>query len=932
MIDQLLKLYRSHSILIKSDIRGNGNLPRPVTDNRDLQAGDCFIAIKGANFDGHDFISTARQNGAAFCIGQTEAAQIVVSDSRKATALYAKLYYGDPSAKMSIFGVTGTNGKTTTSLMMYQMLLQKGIKAAWIGTLGYKILNQDFPTKHTTPDILQLNEIFKQMLDNGISHVVMEVSSHALALDRVYGVAFRYCLFTNLSRDHLDFHRDMDDYFEAKYMLFERAAKNSAWSIINQDDPYGQMILDRVKEAEGNCLSVGRHSEADINITDVSIALEGSLFSLILKSGSSCRITSPLVGEFNVDNLSLACAALLASGIELDELPELCVALKPVRGRIESVPNQHGIGVFIDYAHSPDAINNVLKSIEKMPHGRIITVFGAGGDRDKGKRPLMLKAALSYSDTVIVCDDNPRTENPDAIIRDIVLNSDWALPWWIIRDRRIAIAAAVRLAVPGDIVLICGKGHETYQEIEGIRYDFDDHLVAQSALENIPLYKEEDELILPLDPLLIKLLLGDTPQETGYTKAQYYRYVSTDSRSIKPGSVFFAIKGDSFDGNRFVDNVLADPDNMAVGSIDTIYEEHYIRCDNPGNVMAEILRKYLQMFDLFKIALTGSTGKTGTKELISQILASRKKVLKTARNENNLIGLCKTILRVEPDHHYGVFEIGTNHFGEIAQLADTIMPDAGIILNIGPSHLEYFGDENGVFKEKCVLFHRALNLRLYPADDERFAPYKNDGISVGYSPDADYAISDVHGHQQGMRFRLNNDKWIIPYKAPYYVINSAFAIALAQSLEYDNQEIQQAILKEIKLDMRMQIEKLHEGFLIVDCYNANPVSMRSALEFWHDLHPEMPHFAILGDMLELGASAEMYHRMIGAIIADSDEQDVYSVGDYSRYFQNDSSKHFNSTEELMAALPLFPKNAVILVKASHGIHLERILPRLRGEA
>lgn len=931
MIDQLLQLFESHSILIKSKIRGEKKLPRPVNDNRELQPGDCFIAIKGANFDGHSAIPNALENGAAFCIGETDTAQIVVSDSRKATALYAKLYYGDPAARMSLYGVTGTNGKTTTSLMLYQMLLQKGIKAAWIGTLGYKILGKDYPTKHTTPDILQLNAILKQMLDAGISHVVMEVSSHALALDRVYGITFQYCLFTNLSRDHLDFHRDMDEYFEAKYMLFERAATESAWSVINQDDPYGRMILDRLGEAGANKLSLGRDSGADINITDVRIALEGSSFSLVRKNGETCTIHSPLVGDFNVDNLALASAALLCSGVALGELPELCSALKPVRGRIESVPNARSLGVFIDYAHSPDAINNVLKSLDKMPHKRIITVFGAGGDRDKGKRPLMLKAALSYSDAVIVCDDNPRTENPDAIIRDIVSNCDWALPWWIIRDRSAAIASAIRLAQAGDIVLICGKGHETYQEIQGIRYDFDDHLVARSALENIPSYKDEDELILALDPLLIKLYLGITLPDTAYIKARCYRYISTDSRRIKPGSAFFAIKGDNFDGNSYVDQVLLDPDNMAVGSREERNDERYFKCDKAEAIMAAILQKYLQMFDLYKIALTGSTGKTSTKELIFQILATRCKVLKTARNENNLIGLCKTILRVEPDHRYAVFEIGSNHFGEIAQLADTITPDAGIILNIGPSHLEYFGDENGVFKEKSDLFHRALQLRLYPADDERFALYRNDGISLGYSPDADCVISDVIEGEDGISYRLNQESWDIPYKAPYFVLNSAFAIALAQHLGYQNAEIRQALSQELKLDMRMQIEKRGDGFLIVDCYNANPVSMQSALEFWHAYHPQLPHYAILGDMLELGTSARMYHQMIGAIIADSSEQGIYSVGAYARHFHNDESRHFDGTEQLLAAFPQFPQNAVILVKASHGIHLEKILPRLRGE-
>ncbi|MDD3533132.1 MAG: Mur ligase family protein, partial [Candidatus Cloacimonetes bacterium] len=217
MISHLLELYRQHNILLQHKIAdSSAPLPRPRTDNRELQSGEVFIAIKGSSFDGHDFISEVRSRGAYLCIGETGKVEITVSDSRKAAALYARLYYDDPSHHITLYGITGTNGKTTTSLLLYQMLLQKGYKAAWIGTSGYKIIDKEYPTKHTTPDILQLNEIFFQMRQEGVSHLVMEVSSHALTLDRVYGVEYDFCLFTNLSRDHLDFHRDMDEYFEAK--------------------------------------------------------------------------------------------------------------------------------------------------------------------------------------------------------------------------------------------------------------------------------------------------------------------------------------------------------------------------------------------------------------------------------------------------------------------------------------------------------------------------------------------------------------------------------------------------------------------------------------------------------------------------------------------------------------------------------------------
>ena len=933
MISRLLELYEQHNILLRHNLADtSAPLPKPRTDNREVQSGEVFIAIKGGSFDGHAFIPEVCARGAAFCIGETGKVQISVSDSRKAAALYAKLYYDDPSRHMTLYGITGTNGKTTSSLMLHQMLLQKGLKAAWIGTLGYRIMNAEYPTQHTTPDILQLNQIFARMRQEGISHVVMEVSSHALALDRVYGVEYDYCLFTNLSRDHLDFHRNMDDYFEAKYILFERAALAAATCIVNSDDSHGRMLLQRLADSPCQVISVGHDPSNTLTIQNQRTHLHGSSFELQQKdSDTTVRIDSPLIGDFNIDNLALACATVLQSGTSLQELPALCQNIKAIRGRIEPVPNQLGLGIYVDYAHSPDAISNLLKSVQKFAHTRVITIIGAGGNRDTGKRPLMLKAALSLSDAVIITDDNPRDEKPDKIIYEIVKETDFALPWWIIRDRAEAIRSAIRLASPQDIVLICGKGHESYQEIKGKRHDFDDYQVALQYAKQTSLKKAEDELILALDPLLIRILNKEEPIGEDYTSPQSYYHISTDSRSIQPASVFFALKGENFDGNRYVPEILTDPSNLAVSEDTCPPHSRLIQSGQTELLMAKVLQKYLQLFAIYKIAITGSTGKTCTKELLAQVLQSEAPVLKTQQNENNIIGLCKTILRISPEHKYGIFEIGTNHFGEIAILADTIMPDAGIILNIGPSHLEYFGNEEGVLREKSDLFRRALELRMYPADDLRFERYKDKGISVGFAPAADYQIQDIIPGEGSQAFTLAGVQWQIPYQAPHYVINTSFVIATALLLGLGPHKIQSALNQPVNLDLRMQIENWADRHLILDCYNANPVSMQSALEFWRDYLPGLPHIAILGDMLELGERGELYHQMIGAIILESGEHTLYTVGDQARLYHPLPENHYADVTGFLAAFPRLPQEAVILVKGSHGIHLEKILPQLRGE-
>jgi UDP-N-acetylmuramyl-tripeptide synthetase/UDP-N-acetylmuramoyl-tripeptide--D-alanyl-D-alanine ligase len=917
------------------------------TDNRLLEDGDIFVCVKGEKFDGHRFIPNAIASGAALIVSMEELEDkhpwILVSDTRKAAAVIAKTVYLPAEMPYKLIGITGTNGKTTTSLILYEALRIMGFKCGWIGTLGYYIDGTTYATHHTTPDIIELNNIFKQMADSQLEYVVMEVSSHALSLDRVFGVEFDYCLFSNLSREHLDFHGTMESYAEAKYLLFDRAAASGATSIVNTADPFGAEICRRLRERQAKCLSLGGDN-ADFSLEEIRTEIANSSFTLVGKE-NKMQISSCLIGSFNVSNMGLTALTLCAMGFPVADIESALQSVPPVKGRIQPVENTHDIGVYIDYAHTPDALESLLKSVEQLPHSRIICLFGAGGDRDKGKRPLMLKAALKHSDAVIVTDDNPRFENPDSIVRDIVIDCDPRLPWWIIRDRESAINACIRMAQPGDLVLICGKGHENYQEIEGVRHHFDDYEVAQKALKswNKHIEKADDELILPVDLTMLEILLLNEPlkMQAVHRPARCFNYISTDSRTVKPGSLFFALVGEHFDGHRFIADVLDVPDNFVIienNHHSNLMPDSYLKVNNAAQSLGLICQKYLQMFTLKRIALTGSTGKTTCKELIARILNDAQPCLKTLSNENNLIGLCKTILRVLPSHRFAILELGTNHFGEIANLADIACPDIGIILNVGPSHLEFLIDEDGVFQEKSALFMRPLAARLYPGDDPRFTSAFSDGIGIGYSENCQYQISDHHCFPDSQSFTLADHDWTLPYAAPHFAINAAFAIVLASKLGLPYESIQASLMHPINLEMRVQIEPRGSGTLIIDCYNANPCSMQKALEFWQQVQPEKPHVAIIGDMLELGESSTMYHQMIGAMLVDMKYCMLYTVGDMSSHYHIPDAKHesavsFNSAEELIASklLESLPDNAVILLKASHGMHLERLIPALRGD-
>jgi UDP-N-acetylmuramyl-tripeptide synthetase/UDP-N-acetylmuramoyl-tripeptide--D-alanyl-D-alanine ligase len=917
------------------------------TDNRLLEPGDIFVCIKGEKFDAHRFIPNAITKGAALIVGeedlQLSIPYICVTDSRKAAAIIAKTLLG--KIPFQIIGVTGTNGKTTTSLILYEALRDLGYKCGWIGTLGYYIGSKQYSTGHTTPDVIQLNNIFKQMADDNIEYVIMEVSSHALSLDRVYGVDFNYCLFSNLSREHLDFHGSMENYAEAKYKLFEMGIKSGATALVNTADSFGAEICTRlhastpapqppstpVPQHPSTCHSLGG-ANADFDISDILIELDHSSFTIIGES-RELHIHSSLIGSFNVQNLALSAVTLCVMGFSTEQIEAVLQHVPPVKGRIQKVDNPHNIGVFIDYAHTPDALENLLKSVEELPHKRIICLFGAGGNRDKGKRPLMLKAALKHSDAVIVTDDNPRYEAPNSIIRDIVIDCDPRLPWWIIRDRSTAIAASIRLANPGDLVLICGKGHESYQEIEGIRHHFDDYEEAKHALDkwNDHIIKDDDELILPVDVTMLELLYGVELAEN--QAARHFSYISTDSRLIKPGSLFFTIIGEHFDGHNYVQSVINEPDNFVIAeNFDNAAS--IIKVKNSIQSLGLLCQKYLQMFELKRIALTGSTGKTTAKEMIAAILEDSLPCLKTFSNENNIIGLCKTILRVMPTHRYAVFELGTNHFGEIAALAEIVCPDIGIILNVGPSHLEFLGDEDGVYLEKSALFKRPLALRLFPGDDPRFEGTV--GISIGYSDFCQYQITEKSCGKESQSFMLAGSQWQLPYAAPHFAINAAFAITLALQLGLFPEKIQASLMKPINIGHRMQIEPRGKGTLIIDCYNANPCSMQKALEFWQIVQPENPHVAILGDMLELGESSEMYHQMIGAMLLEMKFSKLFTVGAKSRLYHNPDDfapLNYVSTNVLLSNLKQHfdvGDNSVILIKASHGMHLELLIPFLRG--
>jgi UDP-N-acetylmuramoyl-L-alanyl-D-glutamate--2,6-diaminopimelate ligase len=454
-------------------------------DSRKVRQGDLFVAMRGLAADGHAFIPQAIAGGARVVVLEDDAAfadsyfmhagvvKVLVENARKTLALLAGNFYDHPARKLMLIGVTGTNGKTTTTHLIKSILETAGEKVGLIGTIAYMVGDQRIPATHTTPESLELNALLAEMVTQRCTAAVMEVSSHSLAMHRVHGLDFRVGVFTNLTQDHLDFHGTMERYTEAKQILFDTLAVSSH-AVVNADDAAGKRIASR---SQAHVLSYGATANADVRAENISLSVRGSEFT-VRHGVTNTTVTSPLTGRFNVANILAAFSTGLAVGIDRTLIAGGIRAVSSVRGRFEQIVAPGGWTAIVDYAHTPDALENCLKTIhDVLPAsggGRIITVFGCGGNRDRGKRPQMGRIATELSDSTIITSDNPRNEDPGMIIDEIRAgvkpNSDVRIE----SDRRRAIALALGLARSGDVVLIAGKGHEDYQVIGATKHHFDD--------------------------------------------------------------------------------------------------------------------------------------------------------------------------------------------------------------------------------------------------------------------------------------------------------------------------------------------------------------------------------------------------------------------------------------------------------------------------
>ncbi len=963
-------------------------------DSRAVAPGSVFVAVQGEQADGHDFVADAVAAGCLAVVAQRMPDSLpaqhvpvfLVPDSQEALGILAAAYNDFPAAGLTMVGLTGTNGKTTTSWLVENLFAAAGKRCGVIGTVNYRYTGASGDpvvrqAALTTPDPVLLQGLLREMADAGVSHVVMEVSSHGLVRRRLAGLRFDVGVFTNLSRDHLDYHHSMEDYFAAKTLLFDRYLKPDAPAVVvigeeKGDEDWGRRLAERL--GSRRVIRCGLAADCQVTATGLRQDIDGLAARLVLPEGG-CELRSTLTGRYNLANLLTAAGVGQALGIEPEIICQGLGLVSRVPGRLERVrlPGERpGMlpAVFVDYAHTPDALVNVLSTMADLTRGRLICVFGCGGDRDRGKRPLMGRAAARCADVVIVTSDNPRSEEPESIIAEILPGLrdgglDGQRPeelfcarnrgYMVEEDRREAIRLACSLAGPDDVVVVAGKGHETCQLRGRERIFFDDRREAANGL-------------LSWNPAHLLAATGGEHLH-GHCPLLSGR-VATDTRKLAAGDIFVALRGENFDGHDFAARAVeAGAGALIVERRVTIPGDRdvlVIRVGNTEQALGELAayRRRLLAPDLRVAAVTGSSGKTTVKEMTAAIFTAHAEeeamgpetVLRTEGNFNNLIGLPLTLLRLHAGHRLAVVEMGMNRPGEIGRLAAIADPDIGCITNVQGVHLEGLGSIEGVAAAKGELFatmgQRAI--RVVNCDDPlvRALAAQQGGRTVGFAVTPAgrrhrplvRATRILSRGEEGICFTLHIGDWhqrlTVPAPGEHNVSNCAAAAAIAHAAGIAPETIVRGLERFQTIDRRMQLLHLAGGLRVVnDAYNANPASMAAALRTVAGFGSRCRRVAVLGDMLELGAETVRAHRRIGQLVAElgydllavtGHQAEEVAVAARAAGMARDTVRVFSDTEGICEWLYLLLVSGELvggdwlLVKGSRGMRMERVIDGL----
>ena len=930
-------------------------------DSRTIAPGDLFVAVKGASCDGAMFIADALARGAAAVVTEADLAgpdtpcHVKVEESRKAAALLAKAFYLPDADRLKTVVVTGTNGKTSFTYLMESIFAAAGIKCGVIGTINARLGQKTMSTSLTTPDPVSLYRLLAEMKQEGAETVVMEASSHALDQDRLFGLPVECAVFTNLGRDHLDYHATIEDYFASKLRLFTDYQVRLA--VVNGDDPYGGRIAGITGQ---KCVTFGLSSRNDVHPVHIFATIFSTSAAFHSHAGR-IDVTSRMIGTHNLMNIGAAIAASLGLGLEPEMISAGIAALTSIPGRLEPVEPPHGrppYACLIDYAHTPDAVETVLAELRPLTPGRIITVLGCGGDRDRGKRPLMGKAAATGSDVAIFTSDNPRSEAPSEIIDDMTSGLDDAgHDYQVEPDRAAAIEMAIKTARPGDCVLIAGKGHEDYQEIAGRRIHFSDREQAfKEVAGHRPTLPREHGRSMPAVVTLERIAAaagGELIMPSGGDGTVRIAGVTTDSRSVQEGQLFVALRGERFDGHDYVAAAVK------TGAAAVMVEKGWLAQAGSGSLgipliavhdtltaLGDMASWYRKRLDPVIVAVTGSCGKTTTKEMAAAIIAQDVPVLKTFGNHNNLVGVPLTLLKLSPLEQVAVVEMGTNRPGEIGRLSKMAAPDVALITNIQPAHLEGLGGLDQVAAEKNAIWQGLSSdgTCVVNLDDPLISAPWGAGKTVTFSvkrKDADVACMGFKPTPSGteieMLYKGERLQVCLSLVGRSSVQNALAAAAAALAVGSSGGAVADGLAAARPVTGRLCPIPLPSFWLLDDSYNANPASMREGLETLTAWGRHEKKVAVLGEMKELGGESHDLHADLGKsaasllhlLITVGQEAEAAAKAAIEAGMERHNVVHFSETHELLDWLS-DPENlsrlrdADVLIKGSRAVGLEAV--------
>tara|TARA_Y100001970_G_scaffold225489_1_gene278432 strand:+ start:248 stop:3100 length:2853 start_codon:yes stop_codon:yes gene_type:complete len=915
-----------------------------------VRKNNIFFAIKGSKFDGNNYIDEAIKKGANIIVSENKLlrkkSNIVFLYSKNPRKLLSQICYKILTKKpKKMIAVTGTNGKSSIADFYYQILNLNFKKVASIGTIGVKYKEKKKFLKNTTLDPLKLSSILEYLKKKKIEYVILEASSHGLKQNRLDGLLFDVGIFTNLSHDHLDYHKNMNNYLNSKLYLFEKLMKKNGKIISDANIPQIKKIKN-ISEKKKINLSLIFDKEKGIELNSHRFNNEKQILEIIFKN-KKFEIQLNLIGKIQIKNILMAIIAANKSGIKFEKIIKILHKIRPVEGRLQKIGNiKNNSKVILDYAHTPEALEMALLNLkEQFPSSKINLVFGCGGNRDFKKRSIMGRIAKKYSDKIFLTDDNPRDENPLKIRKDIKKGLKKAkvteLP-----NRRKAIHSAVMSLNTGDLLLVAGKGHEKFQDYGKKKLFFSDEQMILKSIKMKNNYLSTN----------LKLNIIKEQSQSKLNNKIVIKNISINSKMIKKNDIFFAIKGERLDGNHFAPEALKKKASLAiVSNINKNYPSlRQLKVKNTLSFLSQCSSIFRENINAKIISITGSCGKTTLKEMIGSTLKKISNTTYSPKSFNNKYGVPLSLFNLKQDDDYGVFEVGMDKKGEINNLTKIIKPDLGVITNISYAHSKNFENINKIAEAKGEIINNikkngAIVLNM---DDNFYNYHKNLALKKKLHV-ISFSIKDKFSMTKLTKIKRINNKYelfinVSGLSVSFYSNNNNKShlyniLATLASINFftDIRELKKNIfLKFRNPSGRGDISKIKiknkEIFLVDETYNSNPLSLKIALENFDKIDVKNSRkYLILGDMLELGKHSVKQHKIISKIINKTKINKVYVIGKYMKQTfsllkSNKKAKILNNKLDIFNLINKdLNNNDYLMMKGSNSTGLHKITNDLK---